>query len=186
MSDPTPAELSDFVEVSNAIEGFVRSVYGRRSGHPIYIQHFLAASLVAGGASVDPLEIHRVLMAGLTPPGEPAGALRRGRLAIREEVMPVPSAIPFLLAELSAFQAAGPGRALVDPATFAWQVHHRFEAIHPFTDGNGRVGRLLFNAIRRRYGLPWLTAPFLDAAAYQDLTARAVAPLRAANLRFGH
>lgn len=33
-------------------------------------------------------------------------------------------------------------------------VHARFEAIHPFADGNGRIGRLLMHAMALRKGLP--------------------------------
>lgn len=35
-------------------------------------------------------------------------------------------------------------------------MHIKFEEIHPFKDGNGRVGRLLFNWHRKQLGLPLL------------------------------
>lgn len=34
------------------------------------------------------------------------------------------------------------------------KLHAEFEHIHPFSDGNGRVGRLLMHAIALQYGLP--------------------------------
>ncbi len=40
------------------------------------------------------------------------------------------------------------------PLAVAADFHQRFESIHPFEDGNGRIGRLLFNFILLQYGYP--------------------------------
>ncbi|MFH0860756.1 MAG: Fic family protein [Candidatus Altiarchaeota archaeon] len=40
------------------------------------------------------------------------------------------------------------------PIVLAAVVHNQFENIHPFEDGNGRVGRLLMNNILLKHGLP--------------------------------
>lgn len=43
-------------------------------------------------------------------------------------------------------------------------AHYQFEAIHPFVDGNGRIGRLLIIVLMIEWGL--LPAPLLDLSAY--------------------
>ncbi len=40
------------------------------------------------------------------------------------------------------------------PLVLACVVHNQFENIHPFQDGNGRVGRLLLNSILLKHKLP--------------------------------
>ncbi|MEI8232159.1 MAG: Fic family protein [bacterium] len=48
--------------------------------------------------------------------------------------------VPTLLEDLLAWHNSNPQ---IHPIIRAGILHHRFESIHPFTDGNGRTGRLL-------------------------------------------
>lgn len=48
---------------------------------------------------------------------------------------------------------AGEGLAY-EPVTRAAIAHHGFEAVHPYADGNGRVGRLLLNLMLMQEGYP--------------------------------
>ena len=65
-------------------------------------------------------------------------------------VTPPPDVVPELVHDLVAFA----NRTDIDPVTQAAVLHAQFELIHPFTDGNGRVGRLLIDwVLCRRLGL---------------------------------
>ena len=45
-------------------------------------------------------------------------------------------------------------------------VHNQFENIHPFRDGNGRVGRILLNNILIKHGLPPINIDIKNRAEY--------------------
>ncbi|CCQ15682.1 putative uncharacterized protein [Rhodococcus sp. AW25M09] len=64
-------------------------------------------------------------------------------------VPPPPDLVPELMDDLLVF-ANRTDMPIIAQAAIA---HAQFESIHPFTDGNGRVGRALISAILRRRGL---------------------------------
>lgn len=64
-------------------------------------------------------------------------------------VPPPPGTVPEYMTDLLAFA----NRDDVDPIVQAAIAHAQFESVHPFTDGNGRIGRALITAILRRRGL---------------------------------
>ncbi len=52
------------------------------------------------------------------------------------------------------------------PLVLAAIVHNQFENIHPFLDGNGRVGRLLLNNILIKHGFPPVNIEFKNREEY--------------------
>lgn len=100
------------------------------------------------GRDRDLLRAHRVLMEGLIAD---AGTLRAGGVGIfrgKELAHMAPPArrVPERVARLLGFVRADRTPALIKAAV----VHYELEFIHPFSDGNGRVGRLWQHVILRR------------------------------------
>lgn len=71
---------------------------------------------------------------------------------------------------------------LCDLLSLLARLHHDFTLIHPFDDGNGRVVRLLLNAVLLRVGLLPLVIRSPDRRRYLDVIAQSDAgdslPLR--------
>lgn len=80
-------------------------------------------------------------------------------------VPPPPELVPELMRDLIAFANRDDIPAVVQ----AGIVHAQFESIHPFTDGNGRVGRALINTVLRRRGLTTTTVVPIAAALLVDV-----------------
>jgi len=57
---------------------------------------------------------------------------------------------------------------IMHPFELAVELHTRFEMIHPFPDGNGRVGRALMNLVLEQAGYPTLYLGLADRKAYLD------------------
>lgn len=117
----------------------------------------------------DLLILHKMTMDGLTNK-EDLGSFRTQRGAIFNAagiaiyLAPRPDLVPILIDRLSTFINSREELFLPVRATLA---HYVFEKIHPFIDGNGRVGRLLAQAVLNQggYGMRGLvsTEEYLDS-----------------------
>jgi Fic family protein len=109
-------------------------------------------------------ELHGVLLDSARGHHRSPGEFRRKLVfigkpgATREEasyVPPLPDRIPELFSDLERYMHAEERDALVQIGI----VHYQFEAIHPFEDGNGRIGRLLISLMLHQKGI--LAHPFI-------------------------
>jgi fido (protein-threonine AMPylation protein) len=101
-------------------------------------------------------EIHKAALGptwSVEPPvtrDEP-GAWRRGGVRIRSVQVPMPALIP---SELDAWSRSTSEPKERHPVVHAAHHHAWLERIHPFVDGNGRVGRLVLNFMLLQHGYP--------------------------------
>ncbi len=88
------------------------------------------------------LKLHSVLMNGIH---SDAGFYRRHGVRIVGSNIPTANhvKVPYLMEQL----IKDLNRKSSDSVSQACEVHAKFEQIHPFGDGNGRVGRLILNAM---------------------------------------
>ena len=151
------ANTADVEEVTNYLRAFrlVRDNLLSAAGLPISVRLLCDA--------------HRLLLDGARGAGKQPGELRRsqnwiggarpGRAAF---VPPPPDQVPGLLTDLERF-IHDPEPAL-PPLVRVALVHVQFETIHPFLDGNGRIGRLLIAALLEQWGL--LPEPLVYLSGY--------------------
>jgi Fic family protein len=140
--------LDDVLEVSNYVAALEHGLARMREGFP------LCNRLLR--------EVHERLLARGRGADKEPGAFRRSQNWIggtrpgnARFVPPPPQHVEPCLAELERFLNAENQPALIQAAL----AHVQFETIHPFLDGNGRVGRLLIALLLHARGL--LSQPLL-------------------------
>ena len=147
--------LDDVVEVSNYVAALEHGLARLRGGFP------LSNRLIR--------EIHGVLLSRGRGSGKDPGEFRRSQNWIGGSrpgnavfVPPPHTAVPECMASLERFlHATDDGLPVLVRAALA---HVQFETIHPFLDGNGRVGRLLITLLLCHAGV--LREPLLYLSLY--------------------
>ncbi len=87
--------------------------------------------------------LHKILLEGVRGENKTPGEFRRVQNQIGRPARYVPPPPNYLDICLDKFEKYLHEPSLYDCLVNAFLVHYQFEAIHPFLDGNGRVGRLI-------------------------------------------
>lgn len=147
--------LDDVQEVSNYVAAMNYGLKRLREGFPMSMR------LIR--------EIHQVLMTGARGGNKDPGAFRRTqnwvggtRPGNATYVPPPPDRVASCMSDLEKYLHDKDDKMplLVKAAL----IHHQFETIHPFLDGNGRLGRLLITLLLCTEGV--LTEPILYLSLY--------------------
>ena len=86
------------------------------------------------------LKLHRILAGEVMDQGS-AGQYRTIRVRVGSYVAPPPERVEPMMSDLLAWWNKHAPK--ISPILSSAIVHHQFEIIHPFADGNGRAGRML-------------------------------------------
>src|SRR5574342_646912 len=151
----TRAQVENLVERGQASGDLVENLevegYARAADWAYQHAHDFQAVPVSGVS-----ELHRLALGptwAVDPPAtrDEPGSWRRGGVKIRAVQVAMPALIP---AELDDWSRSTAQLASRHPVVHAAHHHAWFERIHPFVDGNGRVGRLVLNFMLLQHGYP--------------------------------
>ncbi len=107
------------------------------------------------------LEWHKALFKDTKP--DIAGRLRDFLVRIGEYRAPDWQDLPKLIKNLFAWYN---NAKAMHPIELSARLHYKFEKIHPFGDGNGRIGRMIINSILKSRGYPLLIIQYKKRKAY--------------------
>ena len=102
--------------------------------------------------------MHKELMQHASFDGDVPGEFREGSMRIgaptidikKDHFAPEPNHVPVLMSDLERYVN---DETNLSPVVKIAIIHAQFEIIHPFPDGNGRIGRLLIPLLMKQYGL---------------------------------
>ncbi|MEK6875274.1 MAG: Fic family protein [Nanoarchaeota archaeon] len=107
------------------------------------------------------LELHEIVVKNILKPelNNQIGKYRTLQVYIRgtEWLPPKPEEVSKEMASLLSWYTKNKNK--IHPLVLSAYFHSAFETIHPFVDGNGRVGRLLMNFILHKKGYPMINIP---------------------------
>jgi len=113
---------------------------------------------------------HRKLFIGTKP--DIAGKTRTHQVAISGSRFMPPSPIEVQPLLRDFFRWYDRSKSSLHPVELAAAVHLRFVTVHPFTDGNGRISRLLMNFVLKKHGYPLLNIPYENRRSYYNALER--------------
>ncbi len=123
------------VKESNTIEGVANEGAGLED-HMAAARYML--DCVEKEQLINPRACHTILMINMElPPPEKAGEYRQCAVTVGDHNPPAPFMVSSLMSNWELEYKP-------DTKRTPWFMHAWFEDIHPFVDGNGRVGRLLW------------------------------------------
>jgi Fic family protein len=113
---------------------------------------------------------HKELFFGIDT--EIAGRIREHTVAIAGSKFEPPQAneVDYLLRKFIQWYNNSKGKT--HPVELATLIHLRFVTIHPFTDGNGRISRLLMNFILNKNNFPMLDIEYTGRNSYYNALER--------------
>lgn len=131
-----------------------------------------SSALVAGKEQLDtrPLSLqvirslHAELLNGVRGAEKAPGKFRERQVQVGADGRFMPPPAHYLPECLDALETSLRTSSSIDPLIYAFMIHYQFETIHPFYDGNGRVGRLLLSL--QIYKQMKLTHPWLYLSAF--------------------
>lgn len=100
----------------------------------------------------DLLHAHKILMSEMLTS---AGTFRNSNVRVGEHIAPQAPLVPELMTQLFEWLQSSDEHMLLKSCIF----HYEFEFIHPFSDGNGRVGRLWQSVMLHQYNALFSSLP---------------------------